>query len=145
MDFYSPPTITAGNHGDLIWYREANIDLGKDAPFTRSWDVAYWSVDSNGRPNVVTGSVILPTARWSGTGSRPVLSYAVGTHGLGQRCAPSLQLAAGTDYEQANIAAAINRGYAVLITDNAGYTNGDTPTYLAGESQAHAAVDIVTA
>lgn len=145
MEFYSPPTITSGNHGDLIWYREADIDLGKDAPFTLSWDVAYWSMDSNGQPNVVTGSVIMPTARWGGSDSRPMLSYAVGTHGLGQSCAPSLQLAAGTDYEKANIAAAINRGYAVLVTDNAGYTNGDTPTYLAGQSQAHAVLDIVTA
>ncbi len=145
MEFYSPPAVMQGSHGDLIWYRNADIDLGPQAPFTRSWDVAYWSVDSNGRPNLVTGSVIVPTASWAGEGVRPVLSYAVGTHGLGQHCAPSLQLAAGSDYEAANLAEAINRGYAVVITDNAGYTNGDTPTYLSGESQAHAALDIVTA
>lgn len=145
MEFYSPPTITPGVHGDLIWYRPAAINLGPEAPFTRSWDVAYWSTDANGISNVVTGSVILPAARWGGEGNRPVLSYAVGTHGLGQHCAPSLQLGAGTDYEQANIAKAVNEGYAVVITDNAGYTNGDTPTYLAGRSQANAALDIVTA
>jgi pimeloyl-ACP methyl ester carboxylesterase len=74
-----------------------------------------------------------------------VVSYAVGTHGLANSCAPSVQLARGTDYEAANMAAALNAGYAVLVTDYQGYTNGATPTYLAGASQGHAVLDIFTA
>ncbi len=145
MEFYSPPTITPGEHGDLIWYRQSQVQLGEGNADYHSWDVAYWSTDSSGKANVVTGSVLLPTANWTGAGTRPLLSYGVGTQGLGQQCAASLQLNAGTEYEAANIAAALNKGYSVAVTDYAGYTNGDTPTYLVGAAQAHAALDIVYA
>ena len=29
MEFYSPPTITPGEHGDLIWYRQSQVQLGE--------------------------------------------------------------------------------------------------------------------
>ena len=80
-----------------------------------------------------------------GTTARSVVAYAVGTHGLAQNCSPSKQLAAGTDYEAANIAAAIKAGYAVLISDYAGYTTGGTPTYMSGKSQGNALLDLVLA
>lgn len=105
----------------------------------------YQSTDSVGAANAVTGTVLVPTAAWTGGGDRPIVSYAVGTHGLAQPCAPSLQLAGGTDYETANINAALKAGYAVLVTDYAGYTTGSTPTYLAGASQGNAVLDIVRA
>jgi pimeloyl-ACP methyl ester carboxylesterase len=143
--FYSPPSTLSGAHGDLIWYRTANVDLGDGAPAVSAWNVLYNSQDSLGAANAVTGTVMVPKKAWSGSGSRPVVSYAVGTHGLANSCAPSVQLARGTDYETANIVAALNAGYAVLVTDYQGYTNGATPTYLAGASQGHAVLDIFTA
>ncbi len=145
MDFYEVPAISTDTHGDLIWYREATVDLGAGAPAFRAWNVMYRSTDSLGAENAVTGTVIVPNGIWLGFGGRPVVSYATGTHGLQQGCAPSLQMAAGTDYESENIKAALNEGYAVLVTDYAGYTTGDVPTYLAGASQAHATLDIVSA
>lgn len=144
MAFYTPPATT-GAKGDLIWYRPATVKLGSGAPGYQAWNLMYHSTDALGKPNVVTGTVIVPKAAWRGLGARPVISYAVGTHGLNQSCAPSLQLAQGTDYESANIAAALQAGYSVLISDNPGYTNGDTPTYLAGKAQGHAVLDIIKA
>jgi hypothetical protein len=73
------------------------------------------------------------------------VSYAFGTHGLAQRCAPSLQLGAGTDYENANLVAALEKGYAVVATDYAGYTTGGTPSYIIGAAEGHAVLDIVKA
>ena len=145
--FYTPPApLPAGAHGDLIWYRTATVNLGAGAPAVKAWNVLYHSTDSRGAANVVTGTVLVPTKAWSNIfQARPIVSYAVGTHGLAQPCAPSQQLAAGTDYENANIAAALNAGYAVLVTDYAGYTTGNTPTYLAGSSQGRAVLDIVKA
>ncbi|CAH0351228.1 lipase family protein [Aquabacterium sp. CECT 9606] len=143
--FYTAPASTTGVHGDLISYRTATVNLGANAPATKAWNVMYQSTDSVGAANVVTGTVIVPTTTWAGTGERPIIAYAVGTHGLAQPCAPSLQLAGGTDYETANIAAALKAGYAVLVTDYAGYTTGSTPTYLAGASQGNAVLDIVRA
>lgn len=144
--FYTPPTLLpTGSHGDLIWYRPATVNLGVGAPTVQAWNVMYRSTDATGVANVVTGTVIVPTTLWSGSGARPVIAYAVGTHGLAQSCAPSQQLANGSDYEAANIAAAINAGYSVLVSDNPGYTTGATPTYLAGAAQGHAVLDIFKA
>ena len=145
MSFYSPPPVASGNHGDLIWYRNTIVNLGNGAPAVKAWNVLYHSTDALGAANVVTGTVIVPNSAWSGSGVRPVISYAVGTHGLAQDCAPSLQMAKGSDYENANLSAALNAGYAVLVTDNPGYTTGDTPTYMTGASQGHALLDIFKA
>lgn len=145
MDFYDIPSINTNQNGDLIWYRDASVNLGAGAPLAKAYNVMYRSTDSLGAENAVTGTVLISSNEWSGAGERPTLSYAVGTHGLDQSCAPSLQLQAGSDYEIRNIRAALEKGYAVLVTDYQGYTTGATPTYLAGESQAHAALDIFRA
>ncbi len=143
--FYTAPSTLTGTNGDLIWYRPATANLGTGAVASKAWNVMYRSTDAVGAANVVTGTVIVPTAAWTGSGARPVLNYAVGTHGLAQDCAPSRQFAQGSDYENANIAAALAAGYAVLVSDNPGYTNGSTPTYLAGIAQGHAVLDIAKA
>jgi hypothetical protein len=142
--FYTPPAgPPPGAHGDLVSYRPTTVDLGPDAPAADAWTVLYHSTDGLDRPVYVTGTVLVPTA--PATGTRPVISYAVGTHGLAQRCAPSLQMGAGTDYEAANIAAALAEGYAVVATDYAGYTTGGSPTYIIGAAEGHAVLDIVRA
>ena len=51
----------------------------------------------------------------------------------------------GTDYERDNIVAALGKGYAVLVTDYAGYTTGSTPTYTVGTTEGNAVLDIVRA
>lgn len=144
IEFYAPPAgAPAGEHGDLVSYRSTTVDLGSGAPEVDAWNVMYQSTDANDAPVYVTGTVLVPTEPASGT--RPVLSYAFGTHGLAQRCAPSLQMGAGTDYEAANVVAALAEGYAVVATDYAGYTTGATPTYIIGAAEGHAVLDIVTA
>src|SRR5690606_22377552 len=144
--FYTLPSpIPAGNNGDLISYRPATVKLGEGAPSTRAWNVLYRSTDSTGKANVVSGTVLVPTSLWFKLTPRPVVSYAVGTHGLAQNCAPSRQFEQGADYENANIVAALKSGYAVLVSDYQGYLNGDEATYLAGRSQGHAVLDIFRA
>lgn len=142
--FYTPPAAPpSGAHGDLVSYRTATVKLGAGAPAVNAWNVMYQSTDAKGVANYVTGTVIVPTAPVTGT--RPVISYAFGTHGLAQRCAPSQQLAAGTDYENPNLVAALQKGYAVVATDYAGYTTGSTPTYIVGAAEGNAVLDIVRA
>lgn len=143
MAFYTvPSSLPAGDHGDLIQYRTStSTPAGASA---KSWLVMYRSTDAKGNPNVVTGTVLVPT-KTSPLTPRPIITYAIGTHGLAQEWAPSVQLEKGTDYEAVNIAAALNAGYALVVTDNAGYTTGAIPTYMAGISQGHAVLDIVKA
>ena len=131
--FYTPPTPSpAGSAGELVWYRPATVNLNVTLPGAKAWTVLYQSTDQQGHPDWVTGTVIVPTAAWKGSGSRPVVTYAEGTQGLGHECAPSLQIAAGTEYDGGAIIESLKKGYAVTVTDYQGYTNGAIPTYAAG-------------
>ena len=142
--FYAPPTKKAPKrHGTLLRYRPTSISLGATAP--KAWNLIYRSRSARNKPNAVAGTAFVPTAPWAGEGARPIVSFTVGTQGLGESCAPSRQFEAGSEYENSNISAALDRGWAVLVTDYEGYLDGQTPTYSAGRSQGHAALDIVRA
>ncbi len=144
--FYTLPSpLPADAAGTLLSYRNGVAKIGNVALPAKATNILYKSTDSTDLDNVVSGTVLVPTAAWTGAGARPVILYAVGTHGLAQGCAPSRQLAAGTDYEGASILSALNAGYTVLVTDYQGYVSGDAATYLAGKSQGHALLDIFRA
>lgn len=146
MSFYSPPPILSGEPGELIWYRSANVILGSDAPAFSAWNLLFYSTDAIGETNVASGTLIIPSDSWVGEISRPIISYAPGTHGMAQQCAPSLQMAIGNDYETAIYIDILKQGYVLLISDNPGYTNdAEYPSYMVGKAQAHAAMDIVSA
>ncbi len=144
--FYTPPSTTpAGSPGELVWYRPATVNLDVSLPSVKAWTVLYQSTDQHGAPDRVTGTVIVPTSTWKGSGSRPVVTYAEGTQGLAHACAPSLQLAAGTEYDGGAIIESLKKGYAVAVTDYQGYTNGAVPTYTAGRAEGQAVLDVVRA
>lgn len=148
--FYTTPATIPAGHGELLTYRPTTVNL-KDGTVSnaKAWNVMYntQSITKNPRTGaqvvkteVATGTVFVPAGTSAG-----VILYAVGTHGLASKCAPSKQLAAGTDYENANIAAALKAGYTVLVTDYVGYTSGKRPRYMAGASQGRAVLDIFKA
>lgn len=68
MSFYSPPMNDGGNHGDLIWYRAATVELGDEAPAFIAWNLLYHSTDAVGQPNYVTGTMLVPSEGWAGLG-----------------------------------------------------------------------------
>src|SRR5699024_2298456 len=84
-------------------------------------------------------TVIVPLDGHSGT--RPLVSYAAGTVGLADRCAPSATLPHGLSAEGGNIAKALLRGWGVVVTDYEGLSNPGTHTYLVAESEGHAVLD----
>ncbi len=144
--FYTPPSpAPSGSAGELVWYRPASVNLNVTLPGEKAWTVLYQSTDQHGNPDWVTGTVIVPTAKWSGKGERPVVTYAEGTQGLAHQCAPSLQIAEGTEYDGGAIIESLKKGYAVTITDYQGYTNGAVPTYSAGRAEGQAVLDAVRA
>lgn len=130
--------------GQLLYYEPQPADASQ-LPGTTDWQVAYVSTDAQGNPDVVTGTVIVPTKPWSGSGPRPIVDYAVGTQGLGQSCAPSVQFhSVGAEYEDVNIAASLGAGYAVVVTDYqwTGPTNERPGTYVVGLSEGRAVLDM---
>ena len=144
--FYTPPSATPkGTAGELVWYRPATLNLKVALPANKAWTVLYQSTAQRGEPDFVTGTVIVPTGKWSGKGSRPVVTIGVGTQGIAPQCAPSKQMVTGSEYAAGEIIEALKAGYAVDVTDYQGYTNGAIPTYTAGKAEGQAVLDIVRA
>jgi hypothetical protein len=144
--FYTPPSSTpAGSAGELVWYRPATVNLQVPLPANKAWTVLYQSTGQRGEPDFVTGTVIVPSSKWSGKGSRPVVTVGIGTQGIASKCAPSKQVVNGTEYDGSAVIDSLKAGYAVDLTDYQGYTNGAIPTYTAGKSEGQAVLDIVRA
>ncbi len=146
--FYDPPATVAGSPGTVIRSEPMTfyLDPLRLVPSTaRATRVMYVSRDRAERPDAVTGTLLVPPAAWAGPGRRPVVGYAVGTQGLADRCAPSRQLAAGSEYEGAFVSGLLSRGYAVALTDYEGLGTPGTHTYMTRVSQAHAVLDMVRA
>lgn len=117
--------------------------------------IMYKSTDAAGNPVAVTGTYIEPQAAWTGSGPRPLVAFASGTQGQGDFCAPSKtlsqpinvrpgELAAG--YEAPQIAALVEEGYGVVVTDYIGLGTPDRlHTYTVREDLGHALLDAARA
>jgi len=90
----------------------------------------YTSRGAHGERTAVTGTLLTPGAPWVGPGRRPLITFAVGTQGMADRCAPSRQLADGTEYETPFIGALLTRGYTVVVTDYEGLGTPGTHAYV---------------
>ncbi|MFC5721944.1 lipase family protein [Streptomyces gamaensis] len=110
---------------------------------TRAWHVVYRSTTAKGAPNTVAGTVIVP--RDGRTGPRPLITYAVGTVGLGHQCAPSAGFPYGTTVEANLIQLLTLRGWAVAVTDYEGLGTPGTHTYTVGAAEGHAVLDMARA
>ena len=93
----------------------------------------------------MTGTVLVPTAAWTGGGPRPIVSFVAGTQGVGDGCAPSKSVTTGLNYEQGNIQTLLDQGWAVAVTDYEGLGTPGVHTYVIKDAEAHAVLDIVRA
>jgi hypothetical protein len=146
--FYTPPSpLSPGVPGDLI--RQRKVSVYAD-PLTllplpvNSWQLLYRSTSATGAANAVSGTLLVPRTPWS-RGPRPLVSYAVGTHGLGDSCAPSHKLRTGTENEIALVSQALLAGWAVVLTDYEGLGTPGQHTYAVGRSEGHAVLDAARA
>ncbi|MFG3504789.1 lipase family protein [Streptomyces sp. NPDC047821] len=133
-----------GRPGDLVSAeRSAFHPLPGQPTATRAWKIHYRSTSATGAPNVVSGTVIVPQD--GRTGPRPLITYAVGTVGLGDSCAPSAGFPRGTTMEANLIQQLTRRGWAVVVTDYEGLGTPGEHTYTAGSSAGHAMLDAARA
>ncbi|GAA4582666.1 lipase family protein [Planotetraspora phitsanulokensis] len=110
----------------------------------KAWHLRYRSTSATGTANVVSGTLLVPRTPYP-FGRRPIAGYAVGTHGLGDRCAPSNAMAQGTEAELAIMSLMLLKGWAVAVTDYEGLGTPGDHTYMAGLSQGHAVLDSIRA
>ncbi|MEV5649804.1 lipase family protein [Nocardia sp. NPDC052254] len=111
--------------------------------------ITYRSDDAQGRPIVVSGTVAVPKSPPPKDGW-PVLSWAHGTTGYADTCAPSVDTPDGLDHDYLGPVDSIldtwvAKGYAVVQTDYEGLGTPGGHTYINGTSEANTVTDIVRA
>ncbi len=139
---------TAAAPGDVVSAQSftAYSDPAKLVPLpAKAWKVLYRSTSATGEAATVSGAILVPNTAWSGGGARPIVGYSVGTHGMGDQCAPSYYLAHGTENEASIMTSLLQQGWAVAVTDYENLGTPGTHTYAVGRSEGHAVLDVVRA
>ncbi|MFD4179896.1 lipase family protein [Rhodococcus sp. NPDC058514] len=104
--------------------------------------LTYRTTDHSGAPTVSGGAIHVPPGP-APVGGWPVVSYAHGTVGVADLCAPSTS--GQSQAESAYLARWLARGYAVVATDYAGLGTPGSLAYLDGVAAAHNVIDMVRA
>ena len=141
-------TDTSPRPGQLLSARSVND--GPALPSAgRNEVITYASQDGNGDPVVVSGTVAIPRTP-APEGGYPVISWAHGTTGVADACAPSADFAGGPAHSylsgvNASLDDWVAKGYAVVSTDYQGLGTPGIHPYINGDTEANAVVDIVRA
>lgn len=110
----------------------------------RAFRLTYVTTNSFGERATSTGTLFLPHGT-APEGGWPVLSWAHGTVGLGDDCAPSLTGPGLPDRDFPFLGNWMKEGYAIVASDYVGLGTPGLMPYLDGKATAHSVVDIVKA
>ncbi len=158
LAFYDPPGKRRLPHGSgkPIWVRKAKglVPLG-DAKSTRLLLYTSTTPEADSKPGeggkriAVSGSVSIPKGKPPKKGW-PVITYAHGTTGIADVCAPSRNKKGGpvvdyVSYVDPQLSEWLRAGYAVVRTDYEGLGTPGVHPYLIGGSEANSVLDIVRA
>ncbi len=146
--FYDPPNQMPKGHGKLIWRRNASNVIPLDQAASNKL-VLYTSKTPQGKRSAVSGVVSVPPGKPPKRGW-PVITYAHGTTGVAEPCAPSRVTSASpvvpyVTYVQPELNDWIDAGYAVLQTDYQGLGTPGPHGYLIGKAEGRSVLDIIAA
>ncbi|HSD76275.1 MAG TPA: lipase family protein, partial [Solirubrobacteraceae bacterium] len=147
--FYRPPSPLPGKgHGAPIRARPMT-GAAAVAGARRTERVLYRSIGVSGRPVAVSGAIAIPRGR-APRGGWPVVTWAHGTSGIADACAPSRDTGSGlahayNTYISPLVASWLNAGYAVVRTDYEGLGTPGVHPYLVGTSEGRSVLDVVRA
>jgi pimeloyl-ACP methyl ester carboxylesterase len=134
-DFYGvPDPLPAGKPGDVIRSEPADAP-GLKGSMSR---VMYLSTNINGEAIAVTGLILIPKGT-APSGGWPIITWAHGTTGIADACAPSLKPAEFVTMANG----LLDAGYLVVATDYEGLGTPGRHPYIVGESEARGTLDIV--
>ena len=146
--FYEAPAILPVANGAVIRTEQQTFlldPLNATSLVTNAKRVLYKTTNRAGKAIAVSGVVMVPKTAWIGFGSRPIIGFAAGTQGMGDKCAPSRQYTSGFEYEGIAIQGLLSRGYAVAVTDYEGLGTAGIHTYMDRVSQGRAVLDVIRA
>jgi dienelactone hydrolase len=143
--FYKPPKHLHGKHGGLIWARrQTGSDALKSAK--RNTLLLYRSKGLSSSLTAVSGSLAVPKGK-PPKGGWPVITYAHGTTGSADACAPTRGYDADklVSYAYPLLNRWLKAGYAVVRTDYDGLGTPGVHAYLVGRSEGRSVLDAVRA
>ena len=147
--FYTPPKPLPGKvHGDAIWVRK---DTGETRLRNAKTNllVLYRSTSVRGKAVAVSGAVHVPKGK-APDGGWPVITYAHGSSGVADPCAPTRDPGEGVIhgyhvYIEPLLESWLKAGFAVVRTDYEGLGTKGVHPYLNGRSEGRSVLDIVRA
>src|SRR3954451_13875875 len=139
--FYTPPaSLPSGPHGTPIWQRKLT-----GAPVLKSAKtntlLLYRSTAVDGKTVAVSGDVAVPKGK-APKGGWPVITWAHGTVGIADTCAPS-KIGTQANYDGPLLNSWLKAGYAVVRTDYEGLGTPGPHPYLIGNSEGRSTLDMV--
>lgn len=137
--FYTPPSpLPSGRPGDVI-----RVEPLDGAPAgSQAWRILYLTERADGSRTASSGMVIAPTSP-APAGGRPVVAWAHGTVGLGEKCTPSRAASPFSSMDW--LGGMLNSGWVVTATDYAGLGTPGVQQYLVGRAEAHDVLNSVRA
>ncbi len=145
--FYDVATLDAAavgeaRPGDVL--RSEPVEMTGPLDGVSGWRILYRSTAADGRPEVVSGIVLVPEGPAPEEG-RPVVAWAHGTTGIADRCAPSTTGNLFYDDYGAEGRRLVDQGFVVAATDYHGLGTPGVHTYHHSEELARATIDSVSA
>jgi Secretory lipase len=144
---FAPTTASAGGlpagqePGSVQTVEALPPELGLPGT-SAAYRITYSTRDAAGHPAPSSGVVFVPAGA-APAGGWPVLSWAHGTVGLGDACAPSRNPRSARDANY--LGHWLSQGYAIVATDYIGLGTPGVHPYLEGDSEATAVIDMVRA
>jgi acetyl esterase/lipase len=141
--FYTPPAaLPKGPHGTPIWQRKLTGPAVLKSAKSNTL-LLYRSQAVDGKTVAVSGTVAIPKGKAPKAGW-PVITWAHGTVGIADACAPSL-IGTQSNYDSPLLNRWLKAGFAVVRTDYEGLgTPGEHP-YLIGVSEGRSVLDMARA
>jgi hypothetical protein len=135
--FYAAPAnIASYAPGAVVGTRTV---AAKSSIAVNAWQISYRTGDSHNAPELAVTTLLVPTAAWTGTGGRPVVSEQTAEDSTGTQCAPSYSVSTGGSVM--NASAYLGKNWAVAVPDY----EGPKSAWMAGPQAGHAVLDGVRA
>lgn len=145
--FYDPPSPLPAGNGTVI--RSESVSYAhswtKPGRGTRVWRMLYTSENALGKPIGVSGAVYTSSRYGLPAEKRPLIAYALGSQGTGDRCAPSRRIENGGVQDFLIINMLLDRGYNVVVSDYEGLGTPGDHAYAVNISAAHTELDMIRA
>ncbi|MFT4036477.1 MAG: lipase family protein [Patulibacter sp.] len=146
--FYTPPSpLPDAPPGTVIRSEPVSYSHSWTKPprGTRIWRMLYTSENALGDQIAVSGALYHSQRYGLSAQRRPLVAYALGSQGTGDRCAPSRRINNGGVQDFLVINILLDRGYDVVVSDYEGLGTPGDHAYAVNLSAAHTVLDMVRA